>query len=247
MMDMSRNLALAVALALSACGGEPEDQTASIDAAVAGATNEPLRTRPDPRPLVRDERRAVVFLGTSLTAGLGVGVESAYPTIIQSRIDSAGYPFRVVNAGLSGETSAGGLRRLQWSLQEPVAILVLELGANDGLRGLSVEELRRNLETIIRATLERHPDADIVVAGMEAPPNMGEAYTQAFREVFREVAREFGAALIPFLLEGVAANPELNQPDRIHPTAAGQRRVADNVWPVLEPLLAARMDRDQGS
>jgi acyl-CoA thioesterase-1 len=179
----------------------------------------------------------VLFLGTSLTAGFGVGADSAYPAFIAARIDSLGLPFRVVNAGLSGETSAGGLRRLEWSLQEPVSVLVVELGANDGLRGLSVEEMRRNLEQIIRRTRERHPGAGIVLAGMEAPPNMGAPYTTAFRDVYASLTREYGTALVPFLLEGVAGDPALNQDDRIHPTSEGQKRVADNVWRVLGPLL----------
>lgn len=241
-MDMGRNLALAVILALSACGGGPAADSGEPDRSAADSAAETRGQRTDSPATATDERGVVLFLGTSLTAGLGVGAENAYPAVIQERIDSAGYPFRVVNAGLSGETSAGGLRRLEWSLQEPVAVLVLELGANDGLRGLGIEELRHNLQTIIRTTLDRYPATSIVVAGMEAPPNMGAAYTTAFREVFSGVAREFDADLIPFLLDGVAADPELNQADRIHPTAAGQRRVADNVWPVLEPLLAARVD-----
>jgi acyl-CoA thioesterase-1 len=182
----------------------------------------------------------VLFLGTSLTAGYGVGAENAYPAFIQAKIDLLGLPFRVVNAGLSGEISAGGLRRLDWSLQEPVAVLVVELGANDGLRGLSVEEMRRNLEAVIGRTRERYPAAGIVIAGMEAPPNMGPEYTAAFRAVYPDLARKYGAGLVPFLLDGVAGDPALNQDDRIHPTVEGQRRVADNVWGVLEPLLRER-------
>ena len=156
-----------------------------------------------------------------MTAGLGVGAENAYPAVIQTLIDSAGLPFRVVNAGLSGETSAGGLRRLEWSLQEPVSVLVVELGANDGLRGLGVDAMRSNLEAVIERTRKRYPDADIVLAGMEAPPNMGETYTRAFHAVFPELAKKYGAALVPFLLEGVAGDPALNQDDRIHPTVEG--------------------------
>jgi len=182
----------------------------------------------------------VLFLGTSLTAGLGVGQDSAYPAVIQTLIDSAGLPFRVVNAGLSGETSAGGLRRLEWSLQEPVSVLVIELGANDGLRGLGVDAMRANLEAIIETTRERYPNADIVLAGMEAPPNMGPEYTNAFRDVFPELAKRDDTALVPFLLEGVAGDPALNQEDRIHPTATGHGILARNVWRVLGPLLRKR-------
>lgn len=224
-------------VALLACGeaGPPRPAADGPPAVPQGA----VATGGDTVPAA-DAAAVVLFLGTSLTAGYGLGAEFAYPAVIQAKIDTAGLPFRVVNAGLSGETSAGGLSRLEWSLQEPVSVLVVELGANDGLRGLSVDAMRRNLETIIRRTRERYPDAGIVIAGMEAPPNMGPEYTASFREVYPELARDHGAALVPFLLEGVAGDPALNQDDRIHPTAEGQRRVADNVWRALEPLLRAR-------
>ncbi|UCG87046.1 MAG: arylesterase [Gemmatimonadota bacterium] len=183
-------------------------------------------------------RPAVLFLGTSLTAGMGVGVQLAYPALIQQNIDSAALPFRVVNAGESGGTSAGGVRRVDWLLRQPVAVLVLELGANDGLRGQDVDSLRINLQVIIDRTLAKYPEAEVVIAGMEAPPNLGRIYTEAFRQVFVDIAWSNDAALIPFLLEGVAGVPDLNQSDGIHPTAEGQRLMADNVWRVLEPLLA---------
>jgi acyl-CoA thioesterase-1 len=179
----------------------------------------------------------VLFLGTSLTAGYGLTAEQAYPALIEARIDSAGLPFRVVNAGGSGETSAGGLRRIDWLLREPVAVLVLELGANDGLRGLDPEVMRGNLQSIIDRTRAAHADASMVIAGMEAPPNLGDRYTGAFRQVFPELAERNEALLIPFLLAGVAADPELNQADGIHPTAQGQQRIAQTVWSYLEPLL----------
>lgn len=185
----------------------------------------------------RNGRAAVLFLGTSLTAGYGVGADVAYPALIQQRIDSAGLPYRVVNAGLSGETSAGGLERLEWSLQDSVAVLVLELGANDGLRGLPVERMRANLEEILRRTRERYPDVRLVIAGMEAPPNLGPRYTSEFRQVFPELARRYDAELIPFLLEGVAAQPALNQEDGIHPNERGHVLIADRVWAALEPVL----------
>jgi acyl-CoA thioesterase-1 len=179
----------------------------------------------------------VLFLGTSLTAGNGLDESDAYPAVIQRKIDSLGLPYRAVNAGVSGETSAGGLRRVDWLLRQPVAVLVLELGANDGLRGQDVTAMRANLQAIIDRTRAGHPDVRIVIAGMESPPNMGRAYTGAFRAVFPELARANGAVLIPFLLDGVAAVPELNQADGIHPTAEGQRKVAETVWRYLEPLL----------
>jgi acyl-CoA thioesterase I len=184
----------------------------------------------------------ILFLGTSLTAGYGIGAEHAYPALIQQKLDSAGYPLRVVNAGISGETSAGGLRRIDWSLQQPVAILVLELGANDGLRGLSVSDMRDNIEKIIQRTLERYPDSEIVLVGMEAPPNLGAAYTRQFRTTYRTLAQKYDAALIPFLLEGVAAVPDLNQDDGIHPNETGQKRVAQTVWKALEPVVRRRVE-----
>lgn len=185
-----------------------------------------------------DGRPVVVFLGTSLTAGLGLEREAdTYVAVLESMADSAGLPFRAVNAGVSGETSAGGLRRLDWVLRTEVDVLVLELGANDGLRGQSPAALRENLTEIIRSTRARYPDARVVLAGMEAPPNLGPAYTAGFRAVFPEVAEAEGTFLIPFLLDGVAGVPELNQSDRIHPTPDGHRRIARTAWPVLREVL----------
>ena len=184
-----------------------------------------------------DARPAVVFLGTSLTAGLGVPGDAAYPARIQERIDASGLAFRVVNAGVSGDTSAGGLRRIEWLLRQPLAVLVLELGANDMLRGQDVSAMRANLQQIIDRARARYPDVRIVIAGMQSAPNLGEPYAREFAAVFVELARANDAALIPFLLDGVASVAELNQADGIHPTAEGHRRVADNVWRVLEPVL----------
>ncbi len=182
---------------------------------------------------------AVVFLGTSLTAGLGVPSDQAFPALIQERIDSAVLGFRVINAGVSGDTSAGGLRRVEWLLRQPIAVLVLELGANDMLRGQDLLAMRANLQQIIDRTLARHEQAQIVIAGMRSAPNLGDPYGDAFAQTFVDLAHENAAALIPFLLDGVAAVRELNQGDGIHPTAEGHRRVADNVWRVLEPVLRA--------
>ncbi len=206
-------------------GARPADTTSGT---AGGATMETPRDT---------DVAGILFLGTSLTAGYGVGADAAYPALIQARIDSAGLPYRVINAGLSGETSAGGLRRLDWSLQDSIAVLVLELGANDGLRGLPIEQLRENLDAILRRTRERYPDVRLVIAGMEAPPNLGNRYTRRFRETFVELADEHDAALIPFLLDGVAAEPAYNQSDGIHPNESGHRVLATNVWDVLEPLL----------
>ena len=186
---------------------------------------------------ITDERDAIVFLGTSLTAGLGLPESEAFPALIQDTLDAREIPFRVVNAGVSGETSAGGLRSIVWLLRQQVAILVVELGANDGLRGLDVAAMRSNLQAIIDRTKAAHPDARIVLLGMQAPPNLGNEYTSAFRDVYPELAEANDAALVPFLLEGVAGVPELNQADGMHPTARGHEILAANVWRVLEGVV----------
>ncbi len=179
----------------------------------------------------------MLFLGTSLTAGLGLPPEQAFPALIQSKIDSAGLDFRAVNAGVSGGTSAGGLRRIDWLLRQPIAVLVIELGANDMLRGQDIEAMRSNLQEIIDRTRSAHPTARIVIAGMQAAPNLGEPYGREFAATFNELADRNDAALIPFLLEDVAGLQELNQPDGIHPTAEGHAIIADHVWRVLAPIL----------
>jgi acyl-CoA thioesterase-1 len=180
----------------------------------------------------------VVFVGTSLTAGFGLlSPDEAFSARLQELADSAGLAARMVNAGVSGETSAGGLRRIGWVLGDTVDVLVLELGANDGLRGLDPGALQENLEAIIDSTRARWPDARVVLVGMEAPPNLGARYTRAFHDVFPAVARSRSTELVPFLLEGVGGVRELNQDDGIHPTAEGHRILARNVWPVLEPVL----------
>ena len=186
-----------------------------------------------------DTRPVVLFFGTSLTAGLGLEPEEAYPALIQAKIDSARLAFRAVNAGVSGETSAAGLRRIDWLLSQPVAVLVLELGANDALRGQDLTAARRNLQAIIDRTRVKYPAVQIVIAGMQAPPNLGRRYTTEFRQMFVDLARENQASLIPFLLEGVAGDPELNQADGVHPTAEGAKVMAENVWSVLAPVLVS--------
>jgi len=185
------------------------------------------------------ELPVVLFLGTSLTAGYGLPSEEAFPALLQQRIDQIPLPYRVVNAGVSGDTSAGGLRRLDWLLRMPVAVLVLELGANDMLRGLGVEAMEQNLRTILARTREANPDVRFVISGMQAAPNLGATYASEFNATYPRLADEYDAALIPFLLDGVAAIRQLNQPDGIHPTAEGHRIVADTVWSVLEPVLRA--------
>lgn len=183
------------------------------------------------------EPRVILFLGDSLTAGYGVDPSQAYPALIQQKIDARGWNFRVVNAGQSGDTSAGGLSRLGWILRTAVDVLVLELGGNDGLRGIPAEVTINNLQSIIDRTREKYPRVRIVVAGMQVPPNMGREYGEQFRAIFPELAKRDRAALIPFLLDRVGGVPELNLPDGVHPTARGHELVADNVWKVLQPML----------
>lgn len=186
------------------------------------------------------ETKTILFLGDSLTAGYGLPPEQAFPSLIGQRLRELDLPFTVISAGVPGETSAGGLRRIDWLLRRPVDILVLELGANDMLRGLPLDLTRQNLQSIIDKTRAANPDVKIVVAGMLAPPNLGPEYATEFREVFPALADANGAVLIPFLLQDVAARPDLNLADGIHPNAAGQRIVAEGVWAAIEQLLDGR-------
>ena len=228
MISSSLRLPLVLALLAAACGR-------GRDAALppAGLDTTVRRDSAAPAP-----GRRIVFLGTSLTAGYGLADPSlAYPALIQRRIDSAGLDYQVVNAGVSGATSADTRRSIDWIMAEPVSVLVVETGANDGLRGLDVDSMRANIRAILDRARRQSPPPTLVLAGMEAPPNYGAPYTRRFREVFPELAREYGAAFIPFLLQGVAGVDTLNQADGIHPTPAGQRLVAANVWRVLAPLL----------
>jgi len=180
----------------------------------------------------------ILFFGDSITAGYGVEQEQAYPAIIQNKIDSLGWEFNAINGGLSGETSAGGLRRIDWMLRNSsIDVFVLELGGNDGLRGIEVESTRQNLQSIIDKVRDKFPDARIILAGMQVPPNLGPRYTEAFKTMYTELARENDLPLIPFILEGAALDPELMQSDDIHPNAKGHRVVAENVWEVLKPVL----------
>jgi acyl-CoA thioesterase-1 len=181
--------------------------------------------------------KSIVIFGDSLAAGYGVGPADAYPAVIDRWVRETQLPFRVANAGVSGDTTAGGLRRIDWVLKRPVDVLVLELGGNDGLRGLAPAQTRSNLVSIIQKTRAAYPKVQVVIAGMQMPSNLGPDYTTAFRDVFPAVAKSESATLIPFLLEGVGGVAALNQADQIHPNAEGHRRVATNVWQVLEPVL----------
>ena len=185
----------------------------------------------------QDSKEGILFFGNSLTAGLGLEPDQAFPNLIQRKIDEIGAEYNVINAGLSGETSAGGLNRIEWVMNRTFSIFILELGANDGLRGLPLESTKSNLQGIIDKVKSKYPKIRVVIAGMMVPPNMGEDYSGEFLRVYPELAEHNDAELIPFLLDGVAGNPDLNLPDGIHPNVEGHQIVADNVWKVLKPLL----------
>ncbi len=182
-------------------------------------------------------QKTIVFFGNSLTAGYGLEPEEAFPQLIQQKLDSLGYPYKIVNAGLSGETTAGGAERIDWILKQKLDVFVLELGGNDGLRGIDTKETEKNLGIIIDKVRKKYPEAKILLTGMETPPNMGQAYTSDFRKIFPKVAKDKEVKLMDFLLKDVGGIPELNQPDGIHPTAEGQKIVAKNVFEELEKLL----------
>ena len=220
-------LAALLGLAITACNSGPAADRPTVTAAPAASSA---------TPLVAGKKR-LLFFGNSLTAGLGVEPEQAFAGLIGQKIDSLKLPYEVVNAGLSGETTAGGRSRVGWILRQPVDIFVLELGANDGLRGIPLASTRQNLQGIVDTVRRRSPGAQIVLAGMQIPPNMGQAYSADFKAVFQEIAAKNHLVLIPFLLEGVGGHPDLNQADGIHPTPAGHRIVARTVWDVLRPLL----------
>jgi acyl-CoA thioesterase I len=230
-MRCLRPLLVVLSLFVAACGpSEPPVRESSAPVPPVSVRPGPIASAP-----VADGRPRIVFLGDSLAAGYGLAPDEAVPARLQTRLDREGYDYEVVNAGVSGDTSAGGLSRLDWALDGPVEILVVELGGNDGLRGLPVHNLRRNLEAII--TRARARDITVLLTGMEAPPNFGEAYTSEFRQVFHDLAREHDVAFMPFFLEGVAGVPHLNLGDGIHPNAEGTRVIAGAVWQALEPLL----------
>ena len=210
---------------------------------VAGCSSEPAPSAPAPVSSPQPSREKapttakprIVFLGDSLTAGLGLPSDQSYPSLIGKKLKEKGFDYEIVNAGVSGDTSAGGLRRLDWSLQGDVQALVLALGANDGLRGLPAAEMKKNLKAVLDRARERN--IPVVLAGMEAPPNFGQDYTREFRQVYAELAKEYDVRFVPFMLLGVAGNATLNQGDGIHPNARGAEMVADLIWKELEPLM----------
>jgi acyl-CoA thioesterase-1 len=216
-------LVLLVVVVLAACSAD-----------TTPAPRESAKTPAVP-PASSAAKPRIVFLGDSLTAGLGLPVEQSYPALIGKRLKDKGYDYEIVNAGVSGDTSAGGVRRLDWSLEGDVRALVLALGANDGLRGLPPNEMRKNLAAVLERARSRN--IPVVLAGMEAPPNFGQDYTREFRQVYADLARDYGVRFVPFMLLGVAGDPSLNQGDGIHPNAGGAERVADLIWKELEPVL----------
>jgi acyl-CoA thioesterase I len=228
MVSRSPALVAFLVLLVASCRGAPRSEPGSAPGAAAS-----------PRPSsLADDRPVVLFVGTSLTAGLGLDPSEAFPALLQEKIDAAGLRYRVVNAGVSGETSAGARRRMGWLLRQPVAVLVVETGANDGLRGQDPDATRENIQAILDEARRQAPPPRLVVAAMEALPNYGQEYRRRFRALYPALAEKNGATLVPFLLAGVAGEPGLNQADGVHPTAEGQKVVAENVWRVLRPVLA---------
>ncbi len=211
------------ATVISACGNNNSSTTVNETKTAAPAANDSLKT--------------ILFFGNSLTAGYGLDLSEAFPALIQLKIDSLQLHYKVINAGLSGETSSGGLARIDWLLKQQVDVFVLELGANDGLRGIPLTETRKNLQAIIERVKQKNPAVAIVLAGMQVPPNMGKEYATTFITMYKELGQQNKIILMPFLLEGVGGNPELNQQDGIHPTAAGHKIVAGNLWEYLKPVV----------
>jgi acyl-CoA thioesterase-1 len=212
---------LGISSFLSACSSNPEKTQAENGEQAAEST----------------AKKTILFFGNSLTAGYGIDPEESFAGRIQSRLDSLKKEYRVINGGLSGETTAGGLSRLDWFLEEEPYLFVLELGGNDGLRGIAISETKKNLLAIVDKVRAKYPNTKIILAGMQIPPNMGKEYTEEFKAIYPAVAKEKNIELIPFLLEGVAGNPDLNLPDGIHPTPEGHRIVMETLWPFISKAL----------
>lgn len=215
-----------------------DDATAGVSASNVGTSQ---RDSVSARPKV-----TVLFFGTSLTAGYGLDPSQAFPVLIAKKSADEGLPIAAINAGLSGETSAGALRRIDWTLKRPVDVVVLETGGNDALRALDARALKANLSGIVDRIQKAQPKAKIVLAVMEAPPNLGASYTVSFRQAYADIAKSRGLTLMPFLLDGVAGKPEMNQEDGVHPNVAGEKIVADNVWRVLKPVVEGVYARVRG-
>ena len=222
-----RSLVVLLPLIVAACAQPESAPPAEVGTAQAS---------PAVQPAAAPSRPRIVFLGDSLTAGLGLAREQSVPSLIQARLEANGYEYEVVNAGVSGDTSAGGLRRLDWALDGDIDVLVVELGANDGLRGLPVAQMKQNLDAIVTRAKQR--GITVILTGMEAPPNYGTRYTSEFRAVFRELADKHDVVFVPFFLEGVAGIPSMNNSDGIHPNPSGARIIEQTIWRALEPLLS---------
>lgn len=218
-------------LALLACNDKPEPKKEVVKE--APKTSEIANNNSEKQK----NKKSIMFFGDSLTAGYGLSEEESFPSLVQRRIDSLGLPYQVINAGLSGETSAGGLGRIDWVLQQPVDIFILELGANDMLRGLALSNTKDNLKNILEKVKSKNPEVKLIVTGMQSPPNMGQDYSNGFNGMFGDLATDYQAGLIPFLLDGVAGDPNLNLPDGKHPNAEGQKIVVENVWKELSKYL----------
>jgi len=222
-------LIILLSVVFASCGNNQNKQTDESKANPAEAA--PVATE------VPVKEKNILFFGTSLTAGYGLEQGEAYPELLQKKLDSLKLPYKAINGGLSGETSAAGKNRIDWLLKQPIAVFVLELGANDGLRGVAVNETTANLQAIIDKVKKKYPQAKMILTGMEVPPNMGAKYASDFRNMFKELAAKNEMVFVPFLLEGVAGIPKLNQNDGIHPTAEGQKILAENVWTKLKGVL----------
>ena len=231
-MSRYRYLVLIVLTAFAAGCGNSKNSSAGKDSTEQAKDSPPVNITK--RASVA---KNILFFGTSLTAGLGVDPEQAFPALIQGKIDSLKLPYNVINGGLSGETSAAGKNRIDWLLKQPVDIFVLELGANDGLRGIPVKETEANLQDLINRVKKKYPKAKLVMAGMQMPPSMGQKYTTDFKNLFPAIANENNMSYIPFLLDGVGGVPNLIQEDGLHPNAKGHQILAQNVWKILQPLL----------
>jgi len=223
---------LLIALFVFACNEQPKTVEKTAEQAEAANQTANLTNSPSQR-----KKKVVLFFGDSLTAGYGLEEEQAFPSLIQNRIDSLGLEYTVINAGLSGETTSGGLNRIDWILKQDIDVFVLELGANDMLRGIEVSSTGENLKGILEKVKAKNPEVKFIIAGMLAPPNMGEDYATAFGKIFPDLAKEYNAGLIPFLLDKVGGYPELNLPDGKHPNVEGQKIVRENVWAVLKNYL----------
>ena len=223
---------------IPACTQSNEPSQTSQAAQTEETTASPIS---EPSVATSQGEQHILFFGDSITAGYGLDIEQAFPALIQEKITAENLPFRVTNGGLSGETSSGGLNRIDWLLNQPVDIFILELGGNDGLRGVPLDLTASNLQSILDRVKEKNPEASLVVAGMQIPPNLGPDYTNQFKNLFPTLAENNSAALIPFILDGVAGDESLNLPDGIHPTAEGHSIVAETVWNTLLPIMEERI------